>query len=99
MNNIHPADWSKVKCKARVKAVVAALKKAGLPVANMYISPAFGSVYIDVGVGDFDTDYECYESLIAIRVADHERTSGDHAYPDFNIYDESSFEAALAELV
>lgn len=98
LNDIHPADWAKVKCKARVKSVVSALEKAGKPIASFYISPAFGSVYIDVGVGAFDAEYECYDSLIAVRVADHERTSGDHAYPDFNIFDAASFDAAMSEI-
>lgn len=93
--NIHANDWSKVACKARVKKVVGAFEKARLPIARLYLSPAYGSAYIEIGVSQEDGEWT---ETVTVRVSDHERTSSDHAQPDHNIVDAKSLAAAIAAL-
>lgn len=92
---IHATDWDKVSCKARVKKVVTAFEKAGLPIARLYLSPAFGSAYIEIGT--VQEDGKWIETL-TVRVSDHARTSSEHAQPDFNIVDAASLTSAIKEL-
>lgn len=93
--NIHANDWSKVACKASVKKAVTAFEKAGLPIARLYLSPAFGSAYIEIGT--VQEDGEWLETL-TVRVSDHARTSAEHAQPDFNIVDAASLSATIKAL-
>lgn len=93
--NIHANDWNKVACKARVKKVVTAFEKAGLPIARLYLSPAFGSAYIEIGT--VQEDGEWLETL-TVRVSDHARTSSEHAQPDFNVVDAASLDLAIKAL-
>ncbi|QKV17843.1 hypothetical protein [Oricola thermophila] len=90
--NIHKSEWARVKFKARVKKVVKAAEEAGREINRIYISPQFGSVYIDLVIPNDELDVE------TIRVSDHERTSADHPNPDFNIFDASSFKDAVERL-
>lgn len=79
--NIHPDTWSRVVCKANVKKIV---KLFAEQIEHIYVSPAFGSVYINL------------KDETTIRVSNHERTSAEHAKPDFNVYDKASLEQAIA---
>lgn len=97
LESINRHDWQVVKRKALVKKILKLAHTAGAPVDRVHISPAFGSVYINIGI-DWDDEYACFDDVRTIRVADHRRTSGDYASPDINIYDTASFQSSLEEL-
>lgn len=96
ISEIHPADWRKVAKKQMVKRIMKHAEAAGVSVDSIYVSPAFGSVYVTFGLGEYDADYECFDRIATLRIADHERTSSDHAMPDFNFHQASQISAALA---
>jgi len=87
--NIHASDWANVKCKANVKKIVKACEASNRTIERIYISPAFGSVYIEAVNGD-DTD--------TIRISSHERTSAEHARPVYNVIDAASLAEAIKAL-
>lgn len=99
LESVHPHDWRNVKRKALVKKIVAIAEKAKAPIQEIHISPAYGSVYIEIGLGCWDEEYECFHDFRTIRIADHERTSNGHAYPDVNVYDEHSFQHAMPAII
>lgn len=79
---IHADEWSRVACKANVKKIVKAFSDK---VERIYVSPAFGSVYIDLN------------DETTIRVSNHERTSAEHAQPDHNVFDKASLAKVVAK--
>lgn len=98
LQDIHPYDWAPVKRKAFVKKIVSAITKAGRTIENIHISRAYGSVYIEIGDGEYCQEYNCWDDMITVRVADHARTSSEHAYPHYNVYDASSLAEALRQI-
>lgn len=99
LESVHPHDWRIVKRKALVKKIITIAEKAKAPIQEIHISPAYGSVYIEVGLGRWHEEYECFDDFRTIRIADHERTSNDHSYPDVNVYDAHSFQQALSAII
>lgn len=100
-------EWEPVQCKALVQRTLATLSAKSYRIVRLSAART-GTVYIEVGRGDWDTRYEMFGDgdQISLRIADHACVAGAFSHdgrtdsytrPDIEVTDDTDLAEALEE--